>query len=311
MTIINTLAPVFLLILLGALLVRGGLIPSEVLKGLNKLTYWVALPTVIFHALATMTYEPGPAGRIFAVMMAGTFGGAITALVLGRLIGVSSRSMGTFLQATFRGNLAFIGLPVILYAFASEPAALRTEMTTAAILAFAPTMLVYNILAVLVLLLSSGNDNRGIVGRTVRQLATNPLVLAAVAGILFSLLDFPLPVALDRSLEAVGQMALPLALLCIGGTLIVVRVRGSLAHATTASLLKVAAIPAIGFAAAMLLGLSTDELRVAMILLASPTAAASFVLAQQLYGDEALASSSIVISTVLSLGSLTAVVWLL
>ena len=307
MVILNTLAPVFLLIFLGTLLVRGGLLSGEVLKGLNKLTYWVALPSVIFHKLAMTTYEAGPAGRIFVVVMAGTFGGALLAWFLGRLLRISPHAMGTFLQATFRGNLAFIGLPVILYAFADSING--TSMTTAAVLAFAPTMVVYNIAAVLVLLRSANRKAEGMARKTVRQLITNPLILAAVAGILWAALGIPMPLALDRSFGALSSMALPLALICIGGTLVVVQIRGSLRNATIAALLKVTAVPLLGWITAVAMQLPPGETLVALILLACPTAAASFVLTQQLYGDEALASSAIVLSTLFSLPALAIVVW--
>lgn len=310
MEIINTLAPVFLIMILGASLVRGGLISPGLVKEFNRVAYWVALPAFLFHTMATATYETGPAGRILIVVLAGTFGGILAAWIVAKAMRAPSRSVGTFIQATFRGNLAFVGLPIILYSLEGRGESVSAAIETAVILAFAPAMLVYNVVAVLVLLIGSGEGHRGMIGRTTRQLISNPLVISTLAGILYANTGWPLPDFLDRSLGAVSRMALPLALICIGGTLVVVRVTGSLRLALGAAVLKVAMVPLIGFLAALVFGIDGDELQAAMILLACPTAAASFVLTQQLFGDEALASSAIVLSTILSFFSLSVIVWL-
>src|SRR5690606_10074952 len=114
--------------------------------------------------------------------------------------------------------------------------------------------------------------------------------------------------AIARSLDALSRLALPLALLSIGGSLVVVPVKGRLGPALASSLLKVAAAPLAGIAAARLLGAVPEVTIVAVIFLACPTAAASYVLARQLNGDEALAAASVVVSTILSLVSLGAAV---
>ena len=92
-----------------------------------------------------------------------------------------------------------------------------------------------------------------------------------------------------------------------GGTLVVMPLRGKRTTAFLASLLKVGVAPLLGWPLARWAGLSPDEMRITLLFLAAPTAAASFTLAGKLGGDEALAASSVVLSTVLSIVSLSAV----
>src|SRR5690606_5263381 len=125
------------------------------------------------------------------------------------------------------------------------------------------------------------------------------------------LIGWPFPVFLHRSLEALGRIGLPLALLCIGGSLLIVPVKGNLCSAFTASLLKVTIAPLSGLATGIALGIAPSVMLVAVIYLACPTAAASYVLARQLGGDEGLAAGTIVISTILSMVSLSVAVALL
>jgi hypothetical protein len=120
-------------------------------------------------------------------------------------------------------------------------------------------------------------------------------------------LGLRLPGWLLQSVAILGQMALPLALLCIGGTLVVMPLRGKRTPAFTASVLKVALLPLLGWPLGRWIGLSLDELRITLLFLACPTAAASFTLAGKLGGDEALAASCVVVSTALSILSISAV----
>ena len=70
-------------------------------------------------------------------------------------------------------------------------------------------------------------------------------------------------------------------------------------------------VPLLGWPLARWAGLSPDEMRITLLFLACPTAAASFTLAGKLGGDEALAASSVVLSTALSIASLSAVLALI
>jgi predicted permease len=206
------------------------------------------------------------------------------------------------MQGVFRGNLAFIGLPVVLYAFAGSGSA-----EDSALLAFGPMVVLYNFLAVIVLLFAGGVAKRGIMRTVGYGLLTNPILIACFAGLLFSLADAALPSLVQRTLAAIGQMALPLALICIGGTLHTTRLRGSLKHAFIGSLMKGLLVPAVGLLLAWGVGLSAEHTRIALLLLACPTASVSYVLVRQLQGDEALASSMIVISNVLAVPAMAAV----
>lgn len=210
------------------------------------------------------------------------------------------------MQGVFRGNLAFIGLPVVLYAFSATSSA-GGSAEDSALLAFGPMVVLYNILAVIVLLFAGGVVRRGIVRSIGYGLLTNPILIACLGGLVFSLAGLELPVLVQRTLAAIGQMALPLALICIGGTLHVTRLRGSLGWAFAGSLMKVALVPAFGFVLARWLGLSAEHSRIVLILLACPTASVSYVLARQLQGDEALASSMIVISNLLAVPAMIVV----
>jgi len=303
LAIANALGPVFLVIALGWLLCRQGFLSATALHDITRLTYWVGLPCWLFYKIAGASLSPGDAGDLLLVTAGATVAGIIVSYGLAKGLGLPHHSIGTFIQAAFRGNLAFVGLPVIYYAFAGQ----GDSAPTSALLIFGPMVVLYNTAAVLALLLTRQRLDGRLIGQTFKELLINPLLLACLAGGLYALSGLALPVVLERSCAAVGQMALPLALLCIGGTLATVRLQGEVVGAVGAAVAKVVLLPLLGYAFARTLGLKAESTRIALIFLACPTATVSYVVVQQLGGNRALASSAIALSTVLAVVSLAAI----
>ncbi|WP_435104992.1 AEC family transporter [Arhodomonas sp. AD133] len=306
--IVNTLAPVFLIIVLGWGLTRTCFLSDRALSELNRVTYWIGVPSLLVERIAGATPAFAAVTGLLAVGVGATLLGIGAALVTASWLRLPSAAVGTFVQGVFRGNLAFIGLPVVVYAFAADGAAAGAEAS--ALLLFGPLVVVYNVLAVAVLLAAGSGRRRGVARGVAYGLVTNPILIACALGVTLSAAQVHLPVLVSRTLSAIGQMALPLALLCIGGTLHTARLRGRLQWAWVGGLMKVALLPAIGWGLAWAVGLSAEHTRIALILLACPTATASYVLARQLGGDEGLASSLLLASSVLAIPAMAVVLWL-
>jgi predicted permease len=117
-------------------------------------------------------------------------------------------------------------------------------------------------------------------------------------------------VVVDRPFELLGQTALALALVTLGGALIDLEIRGRLGLAFAASAFKVTVAPLITLSLALWWDLPTDHIFVVMIFAACPAATASYILTTQIGGDEAFAAAGIVVSTGLSLISLAMVLWI-
>ena len=131
----NTIAPIFLVVFLGWMLHRNGFLALEFFRGMNKLTFWVALPSLLFHKIAVARSMDPQAIPVFFVLLAGMVGclglGAISAR-FGRLPPPVAAS---FIQAAFRGNLAYVGLPVVMYGLAKVGGRPSDSLETLAILA--------------------------------------------------------------------------------------------------------------------------------------------------------------------------------
>ena len=293
-SIANTVIPIFLIILLGWLLRSRRFVTPEILGPLNRLVYYLAIPAMIFRALANASFSAFFNPGLLAATLGPILIVFLTALLTGLLFRVKRELMGTFVQSSFHGNLGYIGFAVCYYLLGED------GLTRASILA-GFMMCLQNLLAVLVLQIFSG---AGDVSRTpwffMRKILGNPVILSAVAGILFSVLKIPMGATLNRSLEILSNMALPLALLVIGSSISLDLVRSNIHVSFLAGFYKLLLLPAIGLAACWLLGVSQEQLVPGVILLACPTATITYIMAGEMKGSTSLASATISLNTLLS-----------
>lgn len=311
MLIVNTLAPVFVLIALGALLRRFRFFDESAVRTLNRCCYWIGLPALLFHKIGLEPAPEGSGGGTILALLGATALLLVAALLIGLLRRQSSRTLATFMHVSFRGNLAYVGLPVLIYAFESRPDGASAGSVAA--LGLGVCVVVYNVTAVVLLLAAQHRLNASAFKNMMFRTATNPLLLACLAGFAWQFVSplIGMPPFVSRSLVLAGQFALPLALLSVGSALVTTPLRHVALEAALAAMLKTVAGPLFGFGMARLLGLPPMETGVVCILMATPTAIASYVLTEQLGGDDRLAAGTIVASTLLSMASLTGVIWLL
>ena len=134
------------------------------------------------------------------------------------------------------------------------------------------------------------------------------MILGCAAGILCSALEVVFPASLDRALALVGRIALPLALIAVGAGLDFGKLRAELAAASLVALLKLGAYPGLAYLGLRAIGLAGADLEVPVLIMASPTAVVSYIMAREMQGDEQLAGAIVMGTTTYSL--LTVSVWL-
>lgn len=298
MFIINSIAPIFLLIAFGKLLQKSGFLPEAFFKGLNQLVFRFALPALLICSISTAELKAVTIGRLVAVLTVATLMTLATAWILARILRLPPEKKGSFIQGSFRGNGAFIGLPVILYSIGS----LDPQVEPLATVILAPLVVLFNILGVSVLLHygRKRRDTAKSMSTFFIQLVRNPLIIACLIGFVLNLSGWKLPLFLFRSMDALGRAALPMILISIGSSLTIDPLRGAASPSLIASLLKVAVAPVFGFLLAGLLDLDATERMITVLYLAAPTAGMSFVMAEVMDNDATLAGRIVALSTLLS-----------
>lgn len=304
MHIVETLVPLILIIGLGFLLSKIKFLGRDFASDLNKLAFWVALPALLFISSAHAQRPGRQVWLLLGVLVVATLLICGIGWIVSLLLKMPKSTRGTLQQAAFRGNLAYIGIPVLAYSFGVTDGTSMPEAFSTAVIVMTALMASYNILAVIVL-----QNGRTSPRALLVSIITNPLLLSGILGLLVAGLGISLPSVLDRSLELVAGAAVPIALLCIGGSLAMTSLQGRKSWIFAAVAMKVALLPLIVWLLATLVHLHPDELRIALVLASCPTAAAAYVMAVRMGGDEALASGSIAASTIASAISLSIVLW--
>ena len=300
--VVNTIVPIFVIIILGMVLKARDLLPAGIIGPLNRLVYYIAIPCMIFSAVVRASFRVD----FDALLLVGTlvpvcavFGAAF---ILGRLLAVRRDQMGTFLQISFHGNLGYIGLAVCFY-FAGQAGFARASILAGFL------MLLQNLLAVIGLQAFSEAEDAGRrIGFLTKRVVGNPVILSTLFAMAYALLKLPLPAILERSLDIIGGMALPLALLVIGASLSFGLIRTHIRLALGAGLLKLLVLPGLGLLAYRLMGLPPDQYLPGVVLLATPTATVAYVMAGEIHGSKDLATAAI--STITLLSCLTYLFWL-
>ena len=293
MNILLSITPIFVVILLGLLARRWGFLPDTFGDPANRLVYYLAIPAMIFRAIAKTSFYTAFNGKVLVITLLCTLAGYIVARLAAALAGVAPEKRGAFTQASFHGNLGYIGLAVALFYLG------HTGFVQAGILA-GFIMILQNFLAVVVLQPISVKVAWPLIAY---RLIANPVILSALGGILFSLSGITFPLILDRTLAVIGNMALPLALLLIGSSLSLERIRSRITCVLQTVAIKLMVMPAIGFLLYGLAEIPTQQYLPGLILLASPTATLAYIMARQMDGDTDMAVAAISASTLVSAGS--------
>ncbi|MFZ0131202.1 MAG: AEC family transporter [Desulfobacterales bacterium] len=302
MQILGTIIPIFVIIALGWFARRKAVMPPEFLEPANHLVYHLAIPAMIFRAVSGSSLKTQFDPAVVAITLFAALTVFAAAWAAGRLLRLLRSRRGTFIQNSIHGNLGYIGLAVAFYYLGNE------GFVRAGIIA-GFLIILQNFLAVSVLQLYSNSLTPRHGHWTVFwKVAGNPIILAALLGIIFSLFAIPLPLIVDRSLKILSDLALPMALLIIGASLSFNLMRRNLAPVLVTTGLKLVLLPAVGLIAYRLAGVQAVDYLPGLILLASPTATVTYVMAREMRGDAEFAVAAISASTLLS--ALTFTVWL-
>ena len=143
-----------------------------------------------------------------------------------------------------------------------------------------------------------------------RQLATNPLVIACVIGLALNLLQIDLPQSAARSLDLLAQATIATGLLTTGAAIEIARRSASILSLFGRSLLRLFGLTFLAGLFAIALGVSDTVLLAILIATAVPTASNGTILARQLGADAGLAANLIACQTVLSLATISTVLWI-
>jgi malonate transporter len=306
--VFNVVLPVFAIMLAGFLAGQFGFLGPASSEALNRFVYFVALPALFFVSMARVELAEVFQGQFLAAFgggLLGSFGLAVLVAVFvfpNRLAAIGLHGLSAIFS-----NTGYLGIPLLLTAFGEAgklPAIITTIIQGAVVMPIG--------LAIIEVDLSQGSHPLRILRNVAVGVFKSPLVLSAAAGLGVSALGWAVPSALGTFCDILGAAASPCALFAIGLFMVGRSFTAGMGEVTWLVSVKLLIHPALTWwLAYRVLEMEPVWAASAVIQAALPTGALIFVMAQQYNIYVQRSTAAIMVSTVVSVVTLSALFILL
>ena len=334
---INATVPVFLVMLLGGVIKKLGIIDNHFANVANRYVFKVALPVLLFRDLSKSDFKSQFEPKFVLYCSIVTILMFSLVWIFTELLMKDDTQKGAFIQGSCRSSAAILGMAFVQNMYSD------TGMAPLMIVAAVP---LFNIFAVVVLTFKAhpekvlkeevnvnetvekiSNDEEVVtddikIKKTVSHktdnikkacvnIAKNPIIIGIVLGFISSMLGMKYPVIVNKTIESIAQTATPIALICIGagfeGRAALAKIKPTMA----ASLIKLIIQPAIFLPIAQMIGFGGEEMIGILVMLAAPATPSCYIMAKNMNNDGVLTASIVVMTTLLAAFTLTAWIFVL
>lgn len=292
--------PNILLMVLGFVMQRRQAVNQNFVEVASSMVFQYCLPCLLFFSIIKSDIHVGEQLTLLTAGLVTTF----TLFFAGELYAYffvpEKRDKGVFVQGVFRSNMAIMGLATVANAYGDK------GMSVGAVYMGIITI-VYNILSVITL--SRSDAPKGSFWHQVlsitKKIGQNPLIIALVAAFVYKFSSLPMPPqVIVKTGELLAAVALPLALICAGATLDLKAMFSTSGVSMQASIARIVVAPLTAIVIGWLFALSPIQMGVLFLMVASPVAAASYVMARSMGANDVLAANILGFTTVFSMLSI-------
>jgi predicted permease len=324
----GTTLPIFAVIAIGFIIKKRGLISEENVPVLNRLTYNFGLSALVFIGITGNKFSDIFDVRLLKVLFPAYFIYIALVFLAFYFTKINTRTKSAIMVSSYRNNMAFIGMPILLYSFGNLAAA-KASIVIAVLLPLniIMTAVFYQVFKVS---LNSGaggpnaaaggpnaaaaNGQNSIVRgsnakRLSKEIFLDPVIIAVLAGLLISYFNLQLPIPVKNIFSILSDMAVPLALISIGASFKFSHVKKNLKYLALISISKLIIFPLIAmFFCFYVFRLASLDASVIVILFGTPIAVATYMQSAKYDTDHDFISSAIITSTIAS--AVTLSIWL-
>lgn len=287
---INVALPIFIVMFIGMVLKKKGIINDSFINMGTILIFNIALPAKIFMDIVTCDITKIINWKFILFAVITTIVSFLGIWIIGEIFIKDKMQLGAFVHGSYRGNFVYMGLALISNILGKE-----TVVYGALIIVF--IMPIYNILAVIILTLKEKDRPIAKFENILVDIIKNPMILAIIIALPFSVLKVSFPFMITKSLDYLGVIATPLSLILIGASVQLTVIKEKIFPILLASLYKLVLQPLIFIPIAMLLDFNPEQIVVLFVLFSVPAAMNVYIMTKKMGGDSELASG-IIVSTV-------------
>lgn len=309
----GTTLPIFAVVAIGFFIKKRGLISEEHVPVLNKLTYNFGLSALVFINITENKFSDIFDVKLLKVLLPAYFIYIATVFLALYFTKINIRTKSAIVVSAFRNNMAFIGMPILLYSFGNLASA-KASIVIAVLLPLniIMTALLFQIFNVSLTKPEDGQNGIAAgfnVKRLLKEIFLDPVIIAVAAGLLISYFNLLLPIPIKNIFSILSDMAVPLALISIGASFKFLHVKNNLKYLALISVSKLVVFPLIAMLFSFyVFKLASLDASVIVILFGTPIAVATYIQSAKYDTDHDFISSAIITSTIASAVTLSA--WL-
>lgn len=297
---LEVIFPIVVNLALGYTMKRAGIFDDTTVKRMNASVFKVFLPLLLFYNVCTTDVKTAFDAKLISYSVLSIAACFLILLIIVPRFEKDNKRRGALIQGIFRSNFIIFGMPVAMSLCNPED----IGSVSLLIAVIAPT---FNVLAVITMEIFRGSKIN--VLQIIKGVITNPLIIASALGLIFAGFNIQIPPLLSKCISDITKITNPLALILLGASFTFGSVKGYTKELIAGLLGRLVIVPAIFLPLASALGFRGGDMVALMVLFASPAAVSSFIMAEQMEGDGALAGQLIVLGSVLSV--FTVFIWIL
>lgn len=301
---INIILPLFLVIVLGAILKKTKMLSEAFCKSATDLVFYVALPCSLYRSVCSTNVSEVFNVKFVVFLLSSQLIAFLGCWFLAKLLVKERSQRSAVVHGAVRGNYAYIGMAV-LYNI------LNTDTLKASVMIMAFGVTFYNVLAVVVLSYYDPSGKKVSILDQIKKIITNPLIISIGLGLIAANFKFVLPTSLDKFTSYLAQLATPLALILIGAKLDASTFVKKPFAIILATFLKLVVLPLAVTFAAILFGFVGEELITLYVYMAVPSATNSYIMTKNMNGDGDLAAGIVMLTSLVSVITMTVGIFLL
>ncbi len=299
---LNATIPIFMVMIAGYVLRRIHMLDDGFVKTLNTFNYKVTLPVLLVVDIAEADFYAVWDTKFVLFCFFVTLG-CIIVISLVSMIFIKNRFIkGEFIQASYRGSAAVLGVAFMQNIYGTS------AIAPLMILATVP---LYNVAAVVILSVTSpesGGFDRDSLKKSLKGIASNPIIWGILIGMIISVARMELPFIINKTLHNFSVLATPLALIGLGAGFEGKKALAKIKPTLASTLMKLFVMPAVFLPLAAAMGFRNEKMVAILIMLGAPTTVSCYIMSKNM-GHEGVLSSSCVVSTTF-LSSVFITLWL-
>ncbi len=297
--ILNTLIPIFTLILLGYFFKRIKFPSTDFWPMADKFTYYVLMPSLLVYKISTSNINLDETLDLVSTALLSILVVFFSLMILNFFIKFNNRAFTSIMQGGIRFNT------YVLLAFVDSIYGDKGLVLAAIVMAFVIPFI--NVLCISTFAIYVRDGQFSIVS-FFKTIIKNPLIIACLVGGFLNVGDIYLPIVMLKSLTIISGAALPMGLLSVGVGLEFGHLKYAKKELVVSVLAKLIYFPFVIYSIGSVFYLSSEMLAIAVIFGAMPTAVSGYILARELGGDTTLMASIITLQTLVCVVTLSFIV---